>query len=171
MALLGATFAPFCTLPTFRMSNFFKHLVFLAPEDATHPLSICFRLLMMSESIFVKKNVGTFSARIADNRWNPILIVVCAYSVTRTATVFMIRCLILRLTRQSMDISCVHARHHNFLFLPWQNTDPWLFDNVTYTFLRLRVQILLRGSRTSPKHRLTCSVLLVHHRRAAFARS
>jgi hypothetical protein len=32
----------------------------LAPEDATHPLSICFRLLMMSESIFVKKCWNVF---------------------------------------------------------------------------------------------------------------
>ena len=61
MALLGATFAPFCTLPTFRMSNFFKHLVFLAPEDATHPLSICFRLLMMSESIWLMMTIRTWS--------------------------------------------------------------------------------------------------------------
>ena len=52
MALVGATFAPICAFPTFRMSNFFNNLVFWAPEAATHPLSIRFRFLLIPNTIF-----------------------------------------------------------------------------------------------------------------------
>jgi hypothetical protein len=61
MPLFGATFAPFCTIPNFRMSNIFKNLVFFGtPSRNAHAIDLFspfagFQNHFWTKSKFVRK--------------------------------------------------------------------------------------------------------------------
>ena len=62
MPLFGATFAPFCTIPNLRKSNFIKLLVFVGTRSRNAPATDSF-VDDVRNHCAKKQNVLTFSAR------------------------------------------------------------------------------------------------------------